>query len=67
MSTWLGEQEDCEPHVIDRMLNHRIPGVTARHYNHAKLKKPAAKWWQAWSDYLTGLSADNVTPLSKRA
>jgi integrase len=66
MATWLGEQESCEPHVIDRMLNHADTSVTSVHYNHAKLRKPAARWWQAWADYLTGLQSDNVTQIRKR-
>jgi integrase len=63
MATWLGEQEDCNPSVIERMLNHRGSSVTARHYNWAKLNQPAKRWWQAWSDHLTSLAAGNIVEL----
>jgi integrase len=66
MATWLGEQESCEPHVIDRMLNHADNSVTGEHYNHAKLRKPAARWWQVWADHLTGLTSDKVTPMKRQ-
>ena len=63
MATWLGEQEQCGPGVIERMLNHKIGGVTRRHYNLAKLNSPAQRWWQAWADHVTGLEAVNVVEL----
>lgn len=56
-ATWLGEQPDCPPGVIERILNHQPPAnsVTRRHYNLAKLNKPAAEWWQKWADHVFGL------------
>lgn len=56
MATWLGEHEDCPPGVIERMLNHRSNTVTAKHYNWAKLNRPAAEWWQRWADHLSELA-----------
>lgn len=43
-ATFMGELE-IEPNVIDRCLNHSIPGKVQRTYNRSKLPVPMAEAW----------------------
>jgi integrase len=62
LRTWIAEN-GATPDEGTRVMGHTKHGVDAI-YNRAALNKPAAKWWQRWSDHLATLEADNVVVLS---
>jgi integrase len=49
ISTWLGERDE-RIEVIDKILNHQPRGVTAKHYNHARLLPQTRVALQKWAD-----------------
>lgn len=51
VSTWLGERDE-RIEVIDKILNHQPRGVTAKHYNHARLLPQTRLALQRWSDHI---------------
>lgn len=51
VSTWLGERDE-RLEVIDKILNHQPRGVTAKHYNHARLLPQTRIALQKWADHI---------------
>ena len=68
VSTRLNEQ-GVAPHVVERLLNHRLKGVAAA-YNHATYddeRREALEKWRAWLLALVDERPADVVPLRARA
>src|SRR5262249_25275334 len=59
VATGLGEL-GVAPHVISGVLGHAVRGVTAKHYNWAKLEEPIRNALLAWDAYVMGIVEGRV-------
>jgi len=52
--------------VIARVLGHRPPEVTGRHYDQSKRDRAAAEAWQRWGGHVDALGKPNVVDMKRR-
>lgn len=65
--TWVAENGGGRD-IRDRLSNHTPPSDGADHiYVSAEHNEAARRYTQMWCDHLTGLEADNVTPIGLEA
>jgi integrase len=55
--TILHEVLECDPHVIEHQLSHRVPDVLGSAYNRTRFLKQRTEMMQIWADYLDELKS----------
>jgi integrase len=61
--TWCSEIAHAEFEVAELCLSHRIGSAVSRAYNRTSMLERRRPLMQAWADYVTGKTTDNVVPL----
>jgi integrase len=60
VTTWLAENGHATEEVLDAILHHSRPGVTAKHYNFSLYEKQVRQALQTWGDHIWKITGQDA-------
>ncbi len=64
---WASDVAHAEFEVAEQCLSHRVGSAVSRAYNRTSMLERRRPLMQAWADFVTGKTSDNVVPMHRGA